>query len=63
MADPALIDPTIDMVSVNRPGTNNSLTIRMMQEITQAIDQLHDANQVRAVLLAASSDSKEPKHA
>ena len=80
MADPELIDPTIDPVSaptlleyenigvdilgsvaqltLNRPATNNSLTIRMMQEITQAIEQLHDANQVRVVLLRASKDSK-----
>ena len=80
MADPELIDPTMDVVSapplleyenigvdisgsvaritLNRPATNNSLTIRMMQEITQAIEQLHDANQVRVVLLEATSASK-----
>ena len=80
MADPELIDPTMDVASasslleyenigvdisgtvaritLNRPSTNNSLTIRMMKEITQAIEQLHDANQVRVVLLEATSDSK-----
>ena len=57
------ISGSVARMTLNRPGTNNPLTIRMMQEITQPIEQLHDANQVRAVLLAASSDSKEPKHA
>ena len=49
---------SVARITLNRPATNNSLTIRMMQEITQAIEQLHDANQVRVILLRASNDSK-----
>ena len=52
------ISGTVARITLNRPATNNSLTIRMMQEITQAIEQLHDANQVRVVLLEATSASK-----
>ena len=52
------ISGSVARITLNRPATNNSLTIRMMQEITQAIEQLHDANQVRVVLLEATSDSK-----
>ena len=52
------ISGTVARITLNRPSTNNSLTIRMMKEITQAIEQLHDANQVRVVLLEATSDSK-----
>ena len=52
------ISGSVARITLNRPGTNNSLTIRMMQEITQAIEQLHDANQVRVVLLEATSASK-----
>ncbi len=52
------ISGSVARITLNRPGTNNSLTIRMMQEITQAIEQLHGANQVRVVLLEATSASK-----
>ena len=52
------ITGSVAQLTLNRPATNNSLTIRMMQEITQAIEQLHDANQVRVVLLRASKESK-----
>ena len=52
------ISGSVARITLNRPATNNSLTIRMMQEITQAIEQLHDANQVRVVLLEATSASK-----
>ena len=52
------ISGTVARITLNRPSTNNALTIRMMKEITQAIEQLHDANQVRVVLLEATRDSK-----
>lgn len=45
-------------ITLNRPQTNNSLTIRMMREITQAIEQLHDANDVRIIRVQASRESK-----
>ena len=45
-------------ITLNRAQTNNSLTIRMMEEITQAIEQLHDAKDVRVIRLEASKDSK-----
>ncbi len=45
-------------ITLNKPATNNSLTIRMMQELTQAIEQLHDAKEVRVIRLEASKDSK-----
>jgi cyclohexa-1,5-dienecarbonyl-CoA hydratase len=45
-------------LTLNRPATNNSLTIRMMQELVQAIEALSGANEVRVILLEASRESK-----
>ncbi len=49
---------TTARITLNKPATNNSLTIRMMSEITQALDDLHSHNEVRVVVLEASKDSK-----
>ncbi len=49
---------SIARITLNRPATNNSLTIRMMQEITQAIDALSSEHAVRLILLQASRESK-----
>jgi cyclohexa-1,5-dienecarbonyl-CoA hydratase len=45
-------------LTLNRPATNNSLTIRMMQEMAQAIESLHDAREVHVIIIEASRDSK-----
>ncbi len=45
-------------LTLNKPATNNSLTIRMMQELVQAIDSLHDERAVRVILLEAAKESK-----
>ncbi len=45
-------------LTLNKPATNNSLTIRLMQELTQAIEQLHDARDVRVIRIEASKDSR-----
>ena len=40
-------------VTLNRPPYN-AMSIRMMQEISRAIDRLHDQREVRAILIEAS---------
>lgn len=52
------VSGSVARLSLNRPATNNSLTVRMMQEIIQAIEGLANANDVRVVVLEASKDSK-----
>ncbi len=52
------VSGSVARLSLNRPATNNSLTVRMMQEIIQAIEGLTNANDVRVVVLEASKDSK-----
>lgn len=49
---------SVARITLNRAQTNNSLTIRMMREITQAIEQLHDAKDVRVIRIESSKDSK-----
>ncbi len=45
-------------LTLNKPATNNSLTIRMMQEIAQAVESLSGENAVRLILLEACPESK-----
>lgn len=52
------VSGSVARLSLNRPATNNSLTVRMMQEIIQAIEGLANANDVRVVVLEASKDSR-----
>jgi len=52
------VDGPAAHITLNRAATHNSLTIRMMEEITQAIEQLHNANEVRVLVIEASPDSK-----
>jgi cyclohexa-1,5-dienecarbonyl-CoA hydratase len=45
-------------LTLNRPATANSLTVRMMQELVQAIESLHEAREVSVILLDAAKESK-----
>lgn len=52
------ISGTTARITLNKPATNNSLTIRMMREMIQAVDDLQAHNEVRVLVLEASKDSK-----
>lgn len=52
------ISGPVARIALNKPQTNNSLTIRMMNEIIQAIEELHDARSVRVIRLEATKECK-----
>ena len=52
------ISGPVARIALNKPQTNNSLTIRMMNEIIQAIEELHDARSVRGIRLEATKECK-----
>ena len=52
------VSGSVARLTLNKPATNNSLSVRMMQELTQAIEQLHDAKDVRVIRIEASKDSR-----
>jgi enoyl-CoA hydratase/carnithine racemase len=52
------VSAPVARITLNKPATNNSLTIRMMQEIIQAVESLHDARDVRAIVVEAARESK-----
>ena len=52
------INGAVARLTLDKAATHNSLTVRMMEEMVQAIEQLHDAYAVRVILIEASKESK-----
>lgn len=52
------IEGAVARITLNKPATNNSLTIRMMEEIVQAIESLSGEHAVRVILIEAARESK-----
>jgi len=62
---PILLRETVDSIAVltlNRPGARNSLSEGLIAELHAALNEIHDDNSVRAVIIAANGPAFSAGH-